>query len=127
MINFFIVFILTFLVSSWVTPIVRRTACRLNLLDTGSNRTVHKVPVPRIGGVGIFLSFLAGLAFIMVAEYGYFFKHFRQFFGILTGGTLIFIIGLYDDVYGIDAKKKFFLQILVSLILVLLGFKIQSI
>ena len=44
-----------FLVVVFVTPFIKRVAEHVGALDIPNNRKVHKVPIPRLGGIGIYL------------------------------------------------------------------------
>ena len=47
--------------------------------------------------------------------------------GILLGGSLMFLLGLVDDIYNLDAKFKLFLQISIATLVYLLGVQINNI
>ena len=92
----------------FLTPVARRH----KLVDEPSSRKQHKNTVPLIGGISIFGALLIALllSHISLGEYRIF---FLALFILMTTGLL-------DDYNEIDAKKKFFLQIGVALILVFL-------
>jgi UDP-GlcNAc:undecaprenyl-phosphate/decaprenyl-phosphate GlcNAc-1-phosphate transferase len=92
----------------FLTPVARRHG----LVDEPSSRKRHKNSVPLIGGISIFGALLIALlsSHISLSEYRIF---FLALFILMTTGLL-------DDYNEIDAKKKFFLQIGVALILVFL-------
>ena len=91
-----------------LTPVARRHG----LVDEPSSRKQHKNSVPLIGGISIFGALMVALlsSHISLSEYRIF---FLALFILVTTGLL-------DDYNEIDAKKKFFLQIGVALILVFL-------
>lgn len=62
-----------------------------------SKRTIHNKPVPRMGGVGCFIGMLASLFFVEID---------RQFLILLLGGTFIFLVGLWDDLYRLRGRHK---------------------
>jgi UDP-GlcNAc:undecaprenyl-phosphate GlcNAc-1-phosphate transferase len=47
--------------------------------------------------------------------------------GIIVGGSLMFLLGLVDDVFCLNAKFKFFIQIAIATMVILLGVRIESI
>ena len=58
--NVFIIVIVTFLASLILVPIVKKIAIHINAMDEPNERKIHKVPMPRLGGLAIFLAFLLG-------------------------------------------------------------------
>lgn len=58
--NVFVIVIVSFLASLILVPIVKKIAIHINALDQPNARKIHKVPMPRLGGLAIFLSFLLG-------------------------------------------------------------------
>ncbi len=103
-------FLIALSISWWLTPEIRARALRLGLVDQpGAERRIHKVPVPRLGGVAIYISVMLTIA-ILVAMTGRFPKNARVgeggLAGIALGGTLIFILGLIDDLESLPAKLK---------------------
>ena len=60
------VFFVAFLSSLLLTPIVIRIAKRFNIMDIPKDRKVHDKPVPRLGGVALYLSFFIALALFIL-------------------------------------------------------------
>lgn len=125
----FIAFFVAIVISYLVTPYVQQRSLKLGLLDKPSKRKLHKVAVPRLGGVSIYLSlFLTSLMFI----FAYFDQSTISFsavtlLGIFAGGTIIFILGFLDDIDPLPASLKLLLQILAASIAWLLGVRILQI
>lgn len=94
-----------------VTPVARWLAPRVGLMDRPSARKVHLSPVPRIGGVAIYLVVLAA-ALVLGERY-----NFAQFGSILVGATGISFLGLVDDRWGLRPLVKLLGQILAALLL----------
>lgn len=87
------------LVSSLVlTPFVRYLSFKLNILDQPGHRKIHAKPVPLMGGVAIFLSFAAVLAYPGVWQ--------PELAGILGIGVLFVLFGLLDD-SGIKVRATY--------------------
>jgi UDP-GlcNAc:undecaprenyl-phosphate/decaprenyl-phosphate GlcNAc-1-phosphate transferase len=119
-------FLMALSISWWLTPEIRARAMRLKLVDMpNEERRIHKVPVPRLGGVAIFISLLTTLA-LMCAIAGRFPKP-GGLAGIAVGGTLIFVLGLIDDLESIPAKVKLLVQILAGCAAYSLGVRIKMI
>lgn len=96
-----------------IIPIVKRIAFHVNALDIPDKRKVHKKPMPRLGGLGIFLGFLLG--YMLFGEHTYLMN------SILIGSFIIIITGIIDDINPIKAKYKLIGQVLASLIVVVYG------
>ena len=96
-----------------ITPLVKKIAIHINALDIPDSRKVHKVPIPRLGGLGIFMGFLLG--------YMIFAKNTIQMNSILIGSFIILLTGIIDDIKPISAKAKLFGQILASCVIVFYG------
>lgn len=74
---------------------------------------------PSLGGIGFFVAFFFGtVAYSIIFNNENIFQN-RQFVGLLTAGTIAFIMGLADDAYNTRPFIKLFVQILCGLILVL--------
>src|SRR6185369_5436045 len=112
-----VAFILSMLCAALLTPIVRRLARRFGALDHAlSSRKIHGQAVPRLGGIAIVIAFYAPLLGLLVTQssVGEFLSHEHHFaLGLIVGGLLIAGLGVYDDLHGAGAKKKFAVQFLV--------------
>jgi UDP-GlcNAc:undecaprenyl-phosphate GlcNAc-1-phosphate transferase len=92
------------------------------------DRDLHKAPLPRLGGVPVFLSFLIGVAVALLASL-YFPKlaaglPIRTLLTVLVPGTLIFLLGLYDDIHSIGPYTKFAVQGVAAIMLFAGGLRI---
>jgi len=92
------------LIASWaLTPWVRNRAFSWGAVDTPDPRKVHKEPMPRIGGLAIYIAFV--LAIVATQDLN------GPLLGILVGGTLVVALGVIDDIKGLPAKVKLLGQI----------------
>src|SRR6202047_2230252 len=95
-------------------------------------RDLHETPLPRIGGVSIFLSFLISLGiafgFALLPS-----RHFPGFVSvpflqvlltILVPGTLVFLLGIYDDIHSVGPYTKFAVQAVAAIMLFAGGLRI---
>ena len=96
-----------------IIPFVKKIAIHINALDIPDARKVHKVPIPRLGGLGIFMGFLAG--------YMIFGHNSVQMNSILIGSFIILLTGMFDDIKPISAKSKLFGQFLASCVIAFYG------
>lgn len=129
---------LAFLVSLVVTyamvPVSRRIAMKIGAIDYPSNRRINNMPVPRCGGIALFVGFMAALAvvFVQAKTYGRSILDFVMEtdvngFLMIAGITFVFLVGLYDDVHQMRAKQKFVLQIVACCIVYFSGVSVNAI
>src|SRR5215467_6500667 len=104
-------FIITFL----AIPIVLQIAEEKKLFDVPDERKIHKVPVPSLGGVGIFGGFLLASLLSISSKQNYEFQYF------FAAAVIIFFLGLKDDLVVLSASKKFVGQVVAASILIHLG------
>lgn len=116
--------VMAYIFGVFLVPLVISFSKKEGLVDLPNERKIHKIPVSRLGGVAIWtstmLTFLS-LVFLSYYPYG------SLLSGILLGSSLMFLLGLVDDVYNLDAKFKLFIQLSIATVVYLLGVKIHSI
>lgn len=106
--------VVAFMISFAATPVVRSFAKQVGAIDIPDNkRHIHKQPIPRMGGLAIFIGFL--LSVLLFANIT------PQVRGILLGAILIVVVGAIDDVMNLNAWLKFCVQIVAAVIAVLSG------
>ena len=89
------------------TPGVKWFANRIGAIDVPrDSRRVHKSPVPRLGGLAIFIAFLLSVIFFADIT--------RQIRGVLIGSVVIVIVGVIDDIMPLRAYIKLIFQILAA-------------
>ena len=121
-----LVFVTALVISYILTPYAKRLACKLGAIDVPKdNRRVHKKPIPSLGGIAIYLSFI--ITVIMSAMFNKNISLNSEFKGILLGVTLIVAIGIIDDIKQISAGYKLAVQVLAALIAVYSGVTIDFI
>lgn len=113
---------LSFFLSVAGIPSIIVTAIKYRLFDNSdSYRKSHRTGVSRLGGVAIFCSFtITILLFATTVDY-------QQANFLITSCIILFALGIKDDLYGVNARTKFSLQLVVAIILVVLGdFRLTS-
>jgi len=105
-----------------ILPFVIDFSKREGLVDEPNERKIHKIPISRLGGIAIWMSTMATFLFLVFLSY---YPYGSLLSGILLGGTLMFLLGLVDDIYNLPAKFKLVLQILIATLVYLLGVKID--
>jgi len=126
-----VAFVLACLVSGLLTPVVRRFALRHRLFDDHvAARKVHGRPIPRLGGIAIAVGFYAPLLALLVEATtlgGVFYADSRRAIAFLLGGVAICGLGLFDDIRGSSAIKKFLAQFAIAGALYWFGFRMDGI
>jgi len=111
------------------TPVVIFVARRMKALDRPGVRTVHTKPVPRIGGVAIFFAAMCLIVSVLFLhnEIGAAFRHIPLQLGtLLCAATVIFLIGLIDDLKGLPATVKFLAEAMAAGALCYVGVTISA-
>jgi UDP-GlcNAc:undecaprenyl-phosphate GlcNAc-1-phosphate transferase len=126
-----VAFLLSSLTGAVLTPAVRTLAHRLGLYDHAvGSRKVHGRPIPRVGGLAIVAAFYAPLLALLAVDSGVghlFYADSRRALGLFAGGLAVAALGVYDDVRGANAPKKFLVQFAVAGLVYALGFRIDQI
>jgi UDP-GlcNAc:undecaprenyl-phosphate/decaprenyl-phosphate GlcNAc-1-phosphate transferase len=114
-----LLFFMAVTISFCITPWIRKIANKVNAIDIPKDdRRVHSRPIPRMGGLAIYISFLI----VMFFE----FKNFRSVhYGLLIGGTIIVVGGIYDDIKSLRPSHKLIIQLLATTCLILSGITIR--
>ena len=125
--KYLIVFIVSFVVSMFITPLVRKFALGLKVVDKKAERKIHTKTVTRLGGLAVFTAFVAGAlsAAVFFNKSGCL-NYLYNLAGILASGIIVLSIGIFDDIKGAGAGEKFIFQIIASIILLLFGFSLQK-
>ena len=107
-----------FAISFAATPIVKSFAQKVGAIDVPRDaRRVHDHPIPRMGGMAIFLGFLISvLLFVDIS---------RPVRGILLGAVLIVACGAIDDVVSLNAWIKLAVQVAAAIVAVAHGVVIE--
>ena len=102
-------------VSFCFTPLVKILAQKVGAMDVPKdNRRMHHVPIPRMGGLAIFIAFLlAVLLFVKGLD--------RPMQAMLLGAVVIVILGVFDDIHALSALFKLIVQIGAACIVVFYG------
>ncbi len=109
----FLIVMITFSFVLLFMPIVIQIAHHIGALDIPNERKIHKKPIPRLGGLGIYSGFLLG--YLLFGQMTYMMN------AILIGSFVIIITGIIDDIKSIKAYQKLLCQFIAALIVVLYG------
>lgn len=125
--SLWIAFILpAFLLPLITTPLIKKLAWRYQWFDRPDDRKIHKYPTPRLGGIGIFGSFLIISAIVILRNWVLYEDGDPKIILFLAGCLIIFLLGIVDDLSGLGVREKFTVQILAGLIAYGAGFQLTT-
>lgn len=127
-------FLIAVLMGQVIIPKILLISLRKRLFDIPDNRKVHKYPVPRLGGISFYPVILFVLCIITVARIllGHFpnqlftFGMVAQMLCLIAGLTLLYLVGIADDLVGVRYRSKFVVQILSALFFPSVGLYINN-
>ena len=105
-------------VSLAATPLVKALSVKVGAVDVPKDgRRMHDHPIPRMGGLAIFLGFMTAILLFVPLN--------TEKQGMLLGAVIIVVLGMLDDKYALPAKPKFLVQVAAALIAVMAGNRIE--
>ena len=120
-------FVASALFAVLIIPNILLISYKRRLFDIPDSRKVHKVPVPRLGG----LSFLPVIliSFCLVTAFYYYYigtplngfsaeKVLCDFLSLTVGSMLLYLVGVRDDLIGVGYRYKFIVQIFAAILLI---------
>ncbi|MGL5828608.1 MAG: MraY family glycosyltransferase [Angustibacter sp.] len=109
------------------TPLIRAIAVGRGAVLAVRDRDMHAVPIPRVGGVAMFIGCLAALGVsLFLPRLGNMTGEFQDLIGVLLGAILVVALGIVDDLWGLEAPTKFAGQILAAGVMAAQGVQITS-
>lgn len=115
--KYIIAVIIAFFAAYILVPAAEKLALKVGAVDWPNDRKVHDKPMPRLGGLSIFAAFMA----VVIVTFGL----KPPVLGIVLGATVIFLVGVVDDIVQLSAWTKLFAQIAAALIAVYFGVQVQ--
>jgi len=106
-------FVFSFLIGYLCVPVVRRIATRFNIVDNPDERKIHDNSTALLGGVAVYVAFAS--AIIYTNAYSLELK------GVAIGATIVFIVGLIDDIVCLHSRLKLLVQIIAVSIMMYYG------
>ncbi|MGG3963108.1 glycosyltransferase family 4 protein [Heyndrickxia faecalis] len=111
----FICFMLTIL----LTPLIKKLAIRIGAVDKPNQRKVHMKVMPRLGGLAIYISFIAGVLLLQPDS--------PHSLPILLGSLIIVLTGIIDDIRELSPRVKLMGQLAAALVVILSGIHVEFI
>lgn len=113
-IKMMLAFAVSLLVAYVMTPPVKRFAEKVGAIDVPrDNRRVHDHPIPRMGGLAIFIGFVLSLIFFVPMS--------TKVLGLLVGSVIIAVMGGVDDIVSLNPWVKLAGQIVAALVAIRCG------
>lgn len=113
-------FVVALLLAWWATPLARNAALRYNIVDRPDGRLKdHREPTPYLGGIVVYIAFLLALAIT--------FGFNEKILGITLAGSILVIVGLFDDMQAVTPGVKFLGQLIAIFVLLKAGIRIEII
>ena len=106
---------LGFIIALAILPPILKVAREKNLFDPPSERKLHTRAIPPLGGIAIFIAFILST---ILSSHGTDFYPLRYLIAALV---LLFFIGLKDDLITVPARRKFIVQMIAAMVMILLG------
>ncbi len=113
MIKIFLMIITTFISVTLLVPFIKKVAIHVGALDIPNERKVHKSPMPRLGGLAMFLGFLLGYMIFGEAS--------STMNSILIGSFIVVLTGTIDDIRPLKSSVKFAAQIVAAATIAIYG------
>ncbi len=107
--KFLIIYIILFLLSLFLTLFIRNLAIRKSILDFPNERSSHKNPTPKVGGLAVAIVWFSGLFYLYITNN---IDH-KLFFSFIPG-ILLVVIGIIDDIIAIKPLYRLIFQLIVS-------------
>ncbi len=104
------IFLFSFSFSGALTPVIKRIALRLNMVDLPGGRKIHEKKTPLLGGIPIIIAFNAALFANMILD--------RDMMVLLAGGLAVAAVSVVDDWREIPARFKLVVQVVVVLLMI---------
>jgi UDP-GlcNAc:undecaprenyl-phosphate GlcNAc-1-phosphate transferase len=116
------------LVTNTTAPLVARIALAVRALDYPGGRKWQAAATPRLGGVAIAAGVAFAAAGVALARWIQLSSviHRSELVGLAIAASLVFLVGVTDDLLGVSTWKKFGVEVLAALLLVHVGWRFQA-
>ncbi|MBD3179058.1 MAG: hypothetical protein GF417_05385 [Candidatus Latescibacteria bacterium] len=115
-----ILFALSFALAYILTNRILKISLERKLYDIPDHRSSHYVPKPRLGGIGIVITFYL-TSIILIFAGKDIFPSLRAAVGVYSAGFLVAATGFVDDIKGLDARLKLLIQFAAATMVILAG------
>jgi len=123
----FFVLAVSFMMVYLITPSIRYMALKASAIDKKNHRKIHRKIIAQLGGLAIYCGMWGGLSIVALLDPLFFKTNILLIMGFGICSTLMLLLGVYDDFQGSGATMKFIVQIVIALLFVRIGFKLERI
>jgi len=121
-----LIFVVAFIVTLGLTPPLIRISRRWRVIDPREESDPPRPPAPLLGGLAVAAGFAAATAAAFLWGRGKLLGEFDfHYLGLLGGGVVILLLGIYDDIKGAGAGLKLAVQTVAALILIAAGYRLE--
>ena len=113
-------FIISFLITLYIIPILIFLAKTKGLFDVPNQRKIHEQPISSLGGIAFFITFW--LVLFSISDW----EHLFELRLILIGSFVLFLVSLNDDLIGISPIKRLIVQFFVGILCFASGFQVEG-
>ncbi len=125
MIHYLLYFTIPLVISLLVTPLFRRFALNHHVVALQNHRTVHTGEVPKLGGGAVFVAFLFGMTALWLTKKELFLQNIHLIGSLVAGAAVLFTLGAIDDKRDLNCNLKLVVEILVAVLAVSMGWKME--
>lgn len=120
-------FIISFIFVCFATPILIKIGLKFGFVDQVNQRKIHRGAIPRIGGIGISLGTLLPIFLLCFFFHtGIILNTTNNIVLYFVGGLAISLLGLFDDINGINAKIKLLFQTVIAFLATQYGALVET-
>lgn len=111
--SFLYIILFSYIIANVVTPLVKAVAAYCHVVDKPGGRKIHLNATPLMGGAAVYAAFAVAILYNNVYS--------LELKGVAIGATMVFIMGLVDDVKSLPAKLKLLVQIGATMVMIQYG------
>lgn len=116
MFNIVVKLIFTAIISAAITPFIRKLAVVLGAVDDPNARRVNKVPMPTMGGLGVFITFNFATFVLLRSQFPT-----HELLALTASECIIILTGMIDDIKELSPKMKMLGIVIAGTIIYFLG------
>ncbi|VGO17596.1 putative undecaprenyl-phosphate N-acetylglucosaminyl 1-phosphate transferase [Pontiella desulfatans] len=128
LVKYIIVFMVSLVASLLLVPLVKRMAPALGMVDEPDERRIHTIPIPRCGGIAVFIATHLALVFVFLGPWRNLAgsTQLKDWGFIFLGSLILLLVGIFDDRFDMRAWFKLLGQLAVALLMFFGGFTVET-
>ncbi len=127
-VKYLVVFLVALVASLLLVPVAKKLAPRLGLVDEPDERRIHKTPIPRCGGIAVFIAAHLALAVAFLGPWRNLSGsiQFHEWIFLFAGSLGLLMVGIFDDRNDMKAWFKLIGQLAVAVLMFFGGFTFEG-